>query len=80
MNEKMMNSVITLTNGDRYVMIDSVDYNGTTYYLANEVNGNKLGEDMAIFKAESVDGKIQLVMESDLKICEELIRIFDSKM
>lgn len=75
-----MNSVIKLANGDRYVMISSTDYQGNTYYLANEVVDNHLGEQMAIFKAETVNGQTNLIMEPDMKICEELIKIFDSKI
>ena len=76
MNEKIMNSVIPLANGEKYVMISSTEYHGQTYYLANEVVDNHLGEEMAIFKPETVDGQITLVMEPDMKICEELLKIF----
>lgn len=79
MNEEIMNSVISLANGDKYVMISSTDYQGKTYYLANEVVDNHLGEGMAIFRTEIVDGQTSLIMEPDMKVCEELIKIFDAQ-
>ena len=75
----IMNSVISLDNGEKYVMLDSADYNGIKYYLANDVVDNHLGNDIAIFKSEMVNGQLSLVMEPDIKICEELIKIFDAK-
>ncbi|MBE6160878.1 MAG: hypothetical protein E7158_01480 [Firmicutes bacterium] len=75
----IMNSVISLDNGEKYVMLDSTDYNGIKYYLANDVDDNHLGNDIAIFKAEMINGQLNLVMEPDIKICEELIKIFDSQ-
>ena len=80
MNDKIMNSVISLANGEKYVMISSTDYQGHTYYLANNVVDNHLGEEMAIFKSEVVDDQTSLVMEPDMKICEELLKIFDSQI
>ena len=79
MNKEIMNSVISLANGEKYVMISSADYQGKTYYLANEVVDNHLGEEMAIFRAETVDGNTSLVMEPDMNICGELIKIFDAQ-
>lgn len=76
----IMNKIIKLDDGNDYVMLESTEYNGTTYYLGNDVVDGHLGNDIAIFKIIKENEKMKVVLEPNIEICEKVITQINAKI
>ena len=72
----IMNKILKLDDGNEYVL-ESMEYEGTTYYLGNDVVEGHLGNDIAILSKK--DNKDILVLESNIDICEKVINQINNK-
>lgn len=76
----IMNKKIVLQDGNEYVIIDSTEVDGKTYYLGNDVEDDKLGNDIAVFTIENNNGEYSINFESNIEICEKVINQIDKKI
>lgn len=73
MNTDYRNKLITLSDGDQYVVLKEAEYKGKRYALANDVIDNDLGPNMTMFRLEEIDNKLSFIVERDLGIVEKLL-------
>ena len=75
----LLNKKIQLENGEEYVTIDYVNYDGITYFLGNDVIDNHLGQNVAIFKVQKDGDSMSMVIESDIEKCQKIIEKLQEK-
>lgn len=68
-----MDKLITLSNGIQYIIMENTEFQGTKYVLANEVEEEKLGPIITLFRVEEQDNKVRFVEEPDLAITETVL-------
>ena len=73
MNTDYRNKLITLSDGDQYVVLKEAEYKGKRYALANDVINNDLGPNMTMFRLEVIDDKLSFIVERDMGIVEKLL-------
>ncbi len=73
MNTDYRNKLITLSDGDQYVVLKEAEYKGKRYALANDVIDNDLGPNMTIFRLEVINDQLNFIIERDLEIVEKLL-------
>lgn len=73
MNTDYRNKLITLSDGDQYVVLKEAEYKGKRYALANDVIDNDLGPNMTIFRLEVINEQLNFIIERDLEIVEKLL-------
>lgn len=73
MNTDYRNKLITLSDGDQYVVLKEAEYKGKRYALANDVIDNDLGHNMTIFRLEVINDQLNFIIERDLEIVEKLL-------
>jgi len=73
MNTDYRNKLITLSDGDQYVVLKEAVYKGKRYALANDVINNDLGPNMTMFRLEVIDDKLSFIVERDMGIVEKLL-------
>ena len=75
----LLNKKIQLENGEEYVTIDYVNYEGITYFLGNDVIDNHLGDNIAIFKVQKNGDSMSLVIEPNIEKCQKIIEKLQEK-
>ena len=75
----LLNKKIQLENGEEYVTIDYVNYDGITYFLGNDVIDNHLGQNVAIFKVQKDGDSMSMVIEPDIEKCQKVIEKLQEK-
>lgn len=68
MNTNYRNKLITLSDGDQYVILSEAKYKGNIYALAHDVVDNKLGSNMTLFRLENINGELNFVIERNLDV------------
>ncbi len=68
-----MDKLITLSNGIQYIVIENTEFQGAKYVLANEVEEEKLGPIVTLFRVEEHDDKVRFIEEPDLTITETVL-------
>jgi len=69
------NKLITLSDGYKYVILGSVEYEGKKYALANEVVNNDLGDNLTIFRIDGDASNPTFVVERDLTVIEQVSKM-----
>ena len=67
--------LITLSDNIQYVIMLDVEYQGKTYVLANEVEGDDLAPGATIFRVETVNNEPKFYVEQDLSILENVLTL-----
>lgn len=75
----LLNKKIQLENGEEYITIDYVNYDGITYFLGNDVIDNHLGDNIAIFKVQKNGDSMSMVIEPDIDKCQKIIEKLQEK-
>lgn len=71
----LRNRMLTIDNGDKYVVIDDIQYLNKKYLLLGKVIEEDIDENLLV--AEYNDDKVTFVNNEILK--EELLRLFKNK-
>ena len=77
--DNLLNKIIRLDNGESYVTLDYISYEGITYFLGNGVIDNKLNEDLVIFKVQKEGEEYNFFIEPNLEICQKVIEKLEEK-
>ncbi|MBP3841123.1 MAG: hypothetical protein IK997_03230 [Bacilli bacterium] len=73
MNTNYRNKLITMSDGEQYVVLSEASYKGKTYALANDIINNNLGSNMTLFRIEDLNGELNFVIERDLDIVSTIL-------
>ena len=68
MNTNYRNKLITMSDGEQYVVLSEANYKGKTYALANDIVNNNLGSNMTLFRVENLNGELNFIIERDMDI------------
>lgn len=68
MNTNYRNKLITMSDGEQYVVLSEANYKGKTYALANDIVNNNLGPNMTLFRIENLNGELNFIIERDIDI------------
>jgi hypothetical protein len=68
MNTNYKNKLITMSDGEQYVVLSEANYKGKTYALANDIVNNNLGSNMTLFRVENLNGELNFIIERDMDI------------
>lgn len=75
----MKDKIITLKNGEEYVVVEECLYNDEQYYLASEVIKDEPSENFIVFKIKYIGDKKQLIKINDEELTKIVCRIIDKK-
>lgn len=73
MNISYRNKLITMSDGEQYVVLSEASYKGKTYALANDVVNNNLGPNMTLFRVEDLNGEFNFIVERDMNIVNAIL-------
>lgn len=68
MNTNYRNKLITMSDGEQYVVLSEANYKGKTYALVNDIVNNNLGSNMTLFRVENLNGELNFIIERDMDI------------
>jgi len=68
-----INKIITLSNGEQIVIIETLDYEGKQYALTNEIVDNKLGTNLTIYRIDNINSETNFVVEKDSDILQAVL-------
>ena len=72
--ENLTNQVLTLANGNNYLVLRQAVYRGVVYYLAAEVtpDGEDFTNEFVFFQKEDIDGKFNVKKVQDEAVLKVL--------
>lgn len=78
----LTNSIITLSNDEKYMVLNEVDYENERYFLVMGIDENKeiISSKVAIFKEEIENNDVYVKKVKDSKAILELTKILKSQM
>ncbi len=76
------NSIITLSNNEKYMVLNEATYEDNHYYLVMGVDANQeiISSKVAIFKEEDENNEIYVSKVSDSKLIIELTKLLKSQL
>ena len=74
--ENRINSILELTNGEKYVVINQAIYQGSNFYLVSKVTDDEedLDGEVAIVQEKMQDGVIGIELVKDEKLIDLLTK------
>lgn len=82
MLEIKINSIITLSNNEQYMVLNEATYFDKQYYLVMGIDDNKeiISSKVAIFKEEKEDGNVFVEKVTDSKLIIDLTKILKDQL
>lgn len=76
--ENLINSIITLDNNEKYIVINQAIYQGKNYFLVAKVTEDEeeVTDEIKFLQSTEIDGKNALELVTDEKIIELLSKYF----
>ncbi len=78
----LVNSIITLSNGEKYMILNETTYDNARYFLVMGIDdqGEIISSKVAIFKEEVENDEVYVVRVRDSKLIIELTKLLKSQM
>ena len=78
----LVNSIITLSNGEKYMILNETTYDNARYFLVMGIDdqGEIISSKVAIFKEEVENDEVYVVRVRDSNLIIELTKLLKSQM